>query len=166
MTITSLDTNALHIRRATGADFPRLIDMITALAAFNEDQATVQLDDLRSDLLGEAPWLIVMVASIHTSLIGYAALCPLARLQLGQRGIDIHHLFVEAAHRGQGVGKALIQASVQEAKALGCSYVKISTRDTNLVAQKAYLAAGFELEVVRGPKFKMNLKPAAPPSSS
>jgi len=157
MNTPSLDTNALHFRRATEADFPRLLEMITALAAFNDDQATVQLDDLRRDLLGPSPWLIVIVASIHTSLIGYAALCPLARLQFGQRGIDIHHLFVEAAHRGQGVGKALLQASVQEAKAQGCSYVKISTRDSNLVAQKAYLAAGFEVEAVRGPKFKMAL---------
>jgi phosphinothricin acetyltransferase len=140
--------------------------MITALAAFNGDQATVQLDDLRRDLLGPSPWLVVMVASIHTSLIGYAALCPLARLQFGQRGMDIHHPFVEAAYRGQGVGKALLQASVREVEAMGCSYVKIATSDSNLVAQKAYLAAGFELEAVRGPKYKMNLKPFSPPSSS
>ena len=166
MTITSLDINALHIRRATEADFPRLVEMITALAAFNDDQATVQLDDLRRDLFGPSPWLAVMVASINTSLIGYAALCPLARLQFGQRGIDIHHLFVEAAHRGQGVGKALIQGSVQEAKALGCSYVKISTRASNCIAQKAYLASGFEQEAARGPRFKMNLTPFSPPSSS
>jgi len=155
MNILSFDTTALHIRRATEADFPRLVDMITALAAFNDDQATIRLDDLRRDLLGPSPWLVVMVASLHTSLIGYAALCPLARLQFGQRGIDIHHLFVEAAHRGQGVGRALLQASIQEAKALGCSYVKIATSDSNRVAQKAYLAAGFEVEAVRGPKFKM-----------
>ena len=157
MNTAPFDTSTLHIRRATEVDFPRLVEMITALAAFNDDQATVRLDDLRRDLLGSSPWLIVMVASIHTSLIGYAALCPLARLQFGQRGMDIHHLFVEAAHRGQGVGKSLIQASVREGKALGCSFVKISTRDTNSAAQKAYLAAGFELEPVRGPNFKMTI---------
>ena len=166
MTITSLDINALHIRRATEADFPRLVEMITALAAFNDDQATVQLDDLRRDLFGPSPWLAVMVASINTSLIGYAALCPLARLQFGQRGIDIHHLFVEERYRGQGVGKKLITASIEEATRLGCAFVKIGTSPHNIIAQKAYLASGFEVEVARGPKYKMTLKPVSPPSSS
>jgi len=158
MNNTFLEKRALHIRRATEADFPRLVEMITALAAFNDDQAVIRLDDLRRDLLGPSSWLVVIVASIHTSLIGYAALCPLVRLQFGQRGMDIHHLFVEAAHRGQGVGKALIQASFQEAQALGCSYAKISTSASNHAAQNVYWANGFEIEEVRGPRFRIQLK--------
>ena len=158
MNTKSFDTNALHIKRATEADFPRLAEMITALAAFNADHATIQFDDLRRDLLGEAPWLILLVACLHKDLIGYAALCPLAQLQFGQRGMDIHHLFVDAPYRGQGVGKALIQTSMKEAQELGCSYVKISTSASNYAAQNTYLANGFEIEKVRGPRFRIQLK--------
>jgi hypothetical protein len=60
MTTLSFDTNALHIKRATEADFPRLVEMITVLAALNADHATIRLDDLRRDLLGEAPWISII----------------------------------------------------------------------------------------------------------
>lgn len=159
------DPSIIQIRRATEEDFVRLIDMINALAAFNADKATIKLDDLRRDLLGKSPWVILLVAKMQNELIGYAALCPLTQLQFGKRGIDIHHLYVEAGYRRQGVGAMLIAAAIKEATELGCSFIKIAISAENQIAQKAYIAAGFELETVRGAKYKMVLEPVRRSSS-
>ena len=160
MNQTSFKTDQIDVRRIKKSDLPRLLTMIKALAAFNSDQSTTTLDDLHRDLLGPSPWLIVFVATVEDSLIGYAALCPLAQLQFGHRGLDIHHLFVEEPYRARGIGKKLIATSLQEAKRLGCAFIKIGTSAQNHIAQKAYLAAGFELEGSRGPRFKLELQRA------
>ena len=111
------------IRAATPADLPELVAMVQALAAHHGDTSQISEAALARDLFAPQPWLQALVAEGSKRLIGYAALTQLTRLQYGQRGFDIHHLFVVADHRGRGLGKPLITSILEHARAQGCSYI-------------------------------------------
>lgn len=131
--------------------------MVSKLAEFHGDVATVTADELARDILGAQPWVRILLAEEAGDVIGYAALCPLARMQFGVRGMDMHHLYVAQAARGIGVGKALIKASEALALAEGCQYLMVGTHPDNIVAQGIYLAMGFDRHDQTGPRFRIKL---------
>ena len=57
----------------------------------------------------------------------------------------LYDLKVSAAHRGQGVGKALIRAGLEAAKERGYGGLYTIAQDNNLNACMFYLAVGFEI---------------------
>lgn len=140
-----------HIRPIIETDLPDVLRMISALAAHHGDTAAVTEGDLRRDALGAYPWVHVLVAEG----MGYAALCPLAQLQFGVRGMDLHHIFVDEGARGKGVGRALIDAALECAKSAGARYLTVGTHPDNVIAQNIYRAVGFEEISVSGPRFRM-----------
>lgn len=145
------------IRPATPADLPQLHRLICDLAAHHGDAATVTQDTLQRDLFAAAPWLHVLVAEGPQNLQGYTALTQLARLQYGQRGMDLHHLFVCAQARRAGLGKALLAASVALARANACSYLTVSALPGNAAAHGFYLAQGFKPAPISGLRFAVDL---------
>ncbi len=145
----------IKTRRATASDLPVVFEMIHALAAHHGDVATLTRDALKRDVLGNSIWITLIIAEREEEVIGYTALCPLAQLQFGVRGLDMHHLFVRADARGQGVGKILIAASIDHAQAKRCRFLMVGTHPDNLTAQKMYLAAGFSIMPGPGPRFRM-----------
>lgn len=138
------------IRPVTEADLPEVLRMVHALAAHHNDRAQATLDDLRRDVLGAHPWIHLLVAQG----VGYAALSPLAQLQFGVRGMDMHHLFGDSHARGRGIGHALISASLELTRGLGCRYMTVGTHPDNLAAQAVYRAVGFEQIDGAGPRFR------------
>lgn len=50
----------------------------------------------------------------------------------------LEDLFVDPLTRGQGAGRALIEAVMEEARAKGCSRTYLVTQDTNVTAQALY----------------------------
>ena len=145
----------VSIRPVVAADIPVLLTMIEALALHHEDISTVTEAALARDVLGPHPWLTMLVAEQDDAQVGYAALCPLAQCHFGVRGMDIHHLFVHADHRGKGVGQALIDGCLALAKERDCRYLTVGTHPDNLTAQGIYLSAGFEDLPPAGPRFRM-----------
>jgi ribosomal protein S18 acetylase RimI-like enzyme len=57
--------------------------------------------------------------------------------------LNIHDIAVAPAHRGKGVGQALLQAVEAEARRRGCCKVTLEVREDNEVAKAAYLRAAF-----------------------
>lgn len=147
----------VRTRGATEQDVPRLHAMICALAKHHGDNPELDLKALRRDIFAEIPWIYVLVAEVDNEVVGYAALCPLIQLQVGMRGIDMHHLFVEKGFRGAGVGKALVSASMAKARDLHCKYMMVGTHPDNTDAQAFYLAYGFEARHGNAPRFGIRL---------
>ncbi|WP_019955964.1 GNAT family N-acetyltransferase [Yoonia vestfoldensis] len=152
-----LKTDFGLIREAQPSDADCLLHLIGQLAAHHADTQTLSRDDLLRDAFSEAPWIHVMVAETDGRLVGYAALCGLIQLQFGARGMDMHHLFTEAAFCGRGVGRGLIQASRIKAVSLSCRYLAVGTHPDNLDAQGFYVAAGFVRKDAFPPRFSMLL---------
>ena len=145
------------IRKAGRADLPGILHMIQELAAHHGDEATVGLAELERDLFAIRPWLTALVADGDSGLMGYAILCPTARVHFGQRGMDVQHLFVKPPFRGTGLGQRLVDAAMDEARAHACSYLAIGTHPDNTRAQKLYVRLGFEPVAPSGTRFRLTL---------
>ena len=153
----------LSIRPAKAGDLPQVLEMIRALAAHHGDCATLTHQTLERDVLCDTPWITVLVAETLGGMLGYAALCPLVQLQFGLRGMDMHHLYVVPEVRGQGIGSALIHASIAQAGRKGCRYMTVGTNPENTIAAEVYRAAGFEALPPPGPRFGVRLGAATTP---
>lgn len=144
----------LTTRIARDADLPAVLEMVHALAAHHGDDIPLTLEVLTAEA---RDWQRIIVACVGSEVAGYAALLPLGQLQFGVRGMDMHHLFVASSHRRNGVGRALIEASITLSKQLSCAYLTVGTHPDNKVAGQVYLAAGFEPLPVSGPRFRIRL---------
>ena len=65
----------------------------------------------------------------------------------GPAGV-LHDLVVVAAHRGQGVGRALLEATLQALAAKGAPRVVLSTAERNETAQRLFARAGFRRTMI------------------
>ena len=130
------------IRRAEVADLAGLLAMVQALTRHHAEEPRVTLATLERDVFGVVPWFQVLVAEMD-GLVGYAALLPLARLGYGERGMDLHHLFVGDGARRSGVGAALLRGAEDLARGLGCGYLIIGTHPGNWAAQAYYSRMGY-----------------------
>jgi ribosomal protein S18 acetylase RimI-like enzyme len=141
-------------RQMIESDLPAVLGMVHALAAHHGDTSTITLDELAQEA---RDWHRLIVACAGSEVVGYAALLPMGQLQFGARGMDMHHLFVAAAHRGCGIGRALIDASVSLSKQLNCKYLTVGTHPENITAAQVYFAAGFDPLPDSGPRFRLRL---------
>ncbi|MGV8987847.1 MAG: GNAT family N-acetyltransferase [Cypionkella sp.] len=135
--------DAVKIRRAAQADLPALLGMVEALTLYHSDAPRLTLETLTRDIFGAQPWFHVLVADAGAELLGYAATLPLARLGYGERGMDLHHLFVVEPARGHGIGTALVRACEAMARDMGCVYLIIGTHPGNRAAQAYYQKLGY-----------------------
>jgi ribosomal protein S18 acetylase RimI-like enzyme len=149
------------IRPATPADLPVLAAFIRALAAHHGDSATVTEGRLARLFFGPARAATALVAEIDGKPVGFAATVPLVRLQFGERGTEVAHLYVRPEHRGHGIGRALVEAATEAAVTAGHSYIVIGTDRQNRAAQDAYRKMGLEDVPERGPRFFRRLGVAA-----
>ncbi|MCI0361573.1 MAG: GNAT family N-acetyltransferase [Planctomycetaceae bacterium] len=58
--------------------------------------------------------------------------------------VNVHDLAVAPRFRGRGIGKALLDAVADDARALGCCKVTLEVRADNAKAIELYRRAGFE----------------------
>ena len=70
--------------------------------------------------------------------------------------VDIQELHVEEAYRRRGIGRALVDHAVEEARERGIRTVFIDTSDDNTAARRLYEGAGFR-EQFRDVHYKLVL---------
>ncbi|NRB33368.1 MAG: GNAT family N-acetyltransferase [Rhodobacteraceae bacterium] len=137
-----------HLRPARAADAFGLLQMVRALAAHHGDNAQLGMDQLIQQAIGSARQFDVLVAEQDGQLVGYAAMQSVGRLQHGQRGVDLHHLYVAEAMRGSGLGTCLIDAVQQAASRAGADYLRVAAEIDNIEAQGFYRKLGMEQKPV------------------
>ena len=114
-------------------DFKTYID-----EAFTEDQ-------LASDL--SEPGSIFYIAYSHGEPAGYARIRKSTEVNdqfPGKQVIELHRLYALNRYIGRGIGKALMNHCLGEAKAQGCEIVWLGVWEHNLHAQGFYKNFGFE----------------------
>ena len=145
---------ATLIRKARKADAAALLGMVGRLARHHGDEARATLAGIERDIFGPVPWATALVAERGSALLGYAILCRVYRAQLGQRGVDLHHLFVVEEARNSGIGRRLVEAALAEAKRWGCGFLVVGTNPGNAGAQRFYETLGFGRAPQGGPRFR------------
>ncbi len=139
----------VHVRRAVAEDAKPIAALSYAL--WPEAAYSIHLDDTRATLAGEAPStmpLVLFVAERDARVVGF--------IEVGLRshadGCDprrpvgfVEGWYVDAAHRKLGVGKALMAAAEDWARAQGCTEMASDTWLDAEVSQRAHEALGFEV---------------------
>jgi GNAT superfamily N-acetyltransferase len=107
-----------HIRNAVKADCPAMMDLIRELAIFEKapEQVTVSLSHFEESGFGEKPVWWAFVAEIDGVIVAMALYYIRYSTWKGQR-MYLEDIIVSEAYRGQGLGAALMEALISEAKA-------------------------------------------------
>jgi GNAT superfamily N-acetyltransferase len=137
--------DATHtLRPATPADLPAVVGLITELAVFErlEHLVVVTPDSLRPHLFGDRPVAECMVAEVEGTVVAFALFFTNFSTFLSQPGLYLEDLYVQPAHRGTGLGKALLSHLGALAVARGYGRFEWSVLDWNERAIQFYQAMG------------------------
>jgi ribosomal protein S18 acetylase RimI-like enzyme len=96
------------------------------------------------------PDIVVLVAEDGGEVLGYtfAGVEGYDYMSLrGPAGV-LHDIVVDPAHRGRGVGRALLDATLAELKTRGAPRVVLSTAERNEPAQRLFARAGFRRTMI------------------
>jgi len=99
------------IRAAAPADVPELLRLIHELAVYEklEHMAVGTPPLLHEALFGKRPVCEALIAEVGGRAVGFALYFSTFSTFLCKPGLYLEDLFVEPAHRGSGIGKALLQ---------------------------------------------------------
>ena len=137
--------NAAHtLRPATPADLSAIVGLITELAVFEklEHLVVVTPESLQPHLFGPRPAAECVVGEVDGTVVAFALFFSNFSTFLGKPGLYLEDLYVQPAHRGTGLGKALLQHLGALAVARGCGRFEWSVLDWNERAIRFYEAMG------------------------
>ncbi|CAL9423798.1 N-acetyltransferase family protein [Streptomyces sp. enrichment culture] len=97
-----------------------------------------------------------LVAELDGRLMGYVRLGFPTPLASNAHVRQIRGLAVDGAARGKGVGRALVRAAVERARALGARRLTLRVLGHNTAARALYAAEGFVVEGVQPEEFLLD----------
>lgn len=107
--------------------------------AFDQDARAVEADLASLPSAYGSPTGKLLVAYSDGEVAGTVAL-----RDMGQRICEMQRMFVEAKFRGQGIGRVLATALINDARALGYRQMWLSTGQRHVAAQGLYRSLGFQ----------------------
>jgi len=155
-----IEASRVTIRPATRDDLPALGRLGALLVRAHHDfdpqrffAATADTERGYARYLGtqlDVPTVIVLVAGRDGSVLGYtyAGLEPIDYMALRGPAGAMYDIVVDPEVRGQGIGRALLDATLAALTALGAPRVVLSTAERNAAAQRLFARAGFRRTMV------------------
>jgi ribosomal protein S18 acetylase RimI-like enzyme len=115
--------------------------------------ATPQTEHGYGSFLGtqlDEPNILVLVAENHGEVVGYTYAGVEGTDYMALRGPAgvLYDIVVDPAHRGQGIGRLLLDATLEALKAKGAPRVVLSTAERNESAQRLFARAGFRRTMI------------------
>jgi ribosomal protein S18 acetylase RimI-like enzyme len=136
----------LRIEPIAEAEYETLLPMIAAYQGFYgaEDIRTERNRAFFRRFIAPSDVGMLIGAWRGSELLGYACLYWHFSSTRAVETVLMNDLFVDAAQRGQGIGRALIEASAAIARKRGADHLEWVTRPDNEVAQRLYDSTGAE----------------------
>jgi GNAT superfamily N-acetyltransferase len=133
-----------RVRRIAPSDVPAVVRLVHALADYERaaDECTLSDSQLHAALFGERPALFGHVALVDSEVVGCALWFLNFSTWRGVHGIYLEDLFVQAAHRGEGLGGALLVELAQECVRRGLARLEWSVLDWNEPSIRFYQSLG------------------------
>jgi GNAT superfamily N-acetyltransferase len=152
MTEIDNDNTSFKLRSAELRDVQAIVGLIRELAEFEELTHLLQVtpEKLRPHLFGERPVAEALVAEAEVKnggvprveVVAFALFFTNFSTFLAQPGLYLEDLYVRPAHRGQGIGEALLRRLAELALARGCGRFEWSVLDWNANAIRFYERMG------------------------
>jgi GNAT superfamily N-acetyltransferase len=132
------------LRPAAPADLPAVVDLIRELADYERlsHLVVVTPESLAPHLFGPRPAAEAVVGEVEGRVAAFALFFTNFSTFLGRPGLYLEDLYVQPAHRGTGLGKALLQHLGALAVARGCGRFEWSVLDWNENAISFYESMG------------------------
>ena len=137
-------TQAFNLRAAEPADIDDIVALIGELAAFEKLTHLLQVtpEKLAPQLFGPQPAAQAMVAQVEGETVGFALYFSTFSTFLAQPGLWLEDLYIRPAHRGLGIGTALLARLGALAIERGCGRLEWSVLDWNERAIAVYQGIG------------------------
>ena len=134
----------VHIRPATRADVPIILELIRGLAEYERlaHECVATEAALEATLFGQRPGAEVIIALADGTPAGFALFFHNYSTFLAKRGIYLEDLFVKPACRGRGIGKRLLSHLARIAVDRDCGRLEWSVLDWNVDAIRFYESLG------------------------
>ena len=135
------------LRAAEPRDVPAIVGLIRELAEFEKLSHLVQAtpEKLHPHLFGERPVAEAVVAEADGQVVAFALFFTNFSTFLAQPGLYLEDLYVQPAHRGTGLGRALLEHLGALAVQRGCGRFEWSVLDWNRHAIEFYERMGAQL---------------------
>ena len=125
-------------------DVSVILALIRGLADYERlaHEAVVTEADIRESLFGDRPAAEVLIAELGNDAAGFALFFHNYSTFLGRHGLYLEDLFVFPAHRGRGIGRALMRRLAQLAIERRCGRFEWWVLDWNESAIRFYESLG------------------------
>jgi len=138
---------SITIRRARRSEVSLVYSLIRELADYEKLLHEVEATEIDIDaaLFGDNPRLFCEIAEWKGEPVGFAVWFFNFSTFSGRSGVYLEDLFVRPAHRGKGIGKALLAYLAKLCVANGWARLQWSVLDWNTPSIDFYKSLGAEL---------------------
>ena len=132
------------LRAATRTDVPTVMRLVRGLAAYEklENHFVATDGDFQRHLFGPGAIAHAALAEIAGASVGIALWYYTFNTFAGRRRLFVEDVFVEAAHRGQGIGLALFRRMARVARTEDCAMMEWSVLNWNQPSIEFYHRLG------------------------
>jgi GNAT superfamily N-acetyltransferase len=130
---------ALTVRDAGAADAKAVATLLGQLG-YSAEPGAVAARLQRLEIVGDR----VVVAEVEGEVVGLAHIQVTPTIEYDRPAAKIGALVVDESHRGEGVGRALVDTLEQEARARGCVVMFLTTSARRTDAHEFYRRVGLE----------------------
>jgi GNAT superfamily N-acetyltransferase len=133
-----------RIRRVREADITAVVDLVRDLAEYERLAHEYEMTpaQLHAALFGPEPALFGHVAEVDGEVVGFTLWFLSFSTFRGTHGIYLEDLFVRPAHRGSGLGRALLAELAEECVRRGYARLEWSVLDWNAPSIGFYKSLG------------------------
>ncbi|WKK79350.1 GNAT family N-acetyltransferase [Marivirga arenosa] len=138
---------SVTIRKASEKDIPRTLELIQELAVYERepDAVVVDVEELIKDGFGDNPAYGLFVAETENGIVGIA-LYYFRYSTWNGKVMYLEDLIVTESERGNGYGRKLLNAILEEADKLNCRLTTWQVLDWNEPSIEFYKAIGADLD--------------------